>query len=242
MAVACFSPALCLITISGGIEGLVTANSVRCGVYNVICIIYSLSRKRALSLTNTLPFTTVLLQLFTPLHGELPRAFACKKTVIGVLITSAGRGRKGVQSGSRMPETAAELFRHDVPVLRTSLARHGLVDISTSPTVRRPSVGVSVLAYGYYGRFYHMYVVRRRRSALLQEQQSSIRHQTRSGIASSHRWWRAAGIGYRDTKQNAAFLLLLICTLPTSSRSVQQFPVTWTQPYVPVVRLLRIKL
>eukprot|EP00752_Nemacystus_decipiens_P014145 g12578.t2 len=39
-----------------------------------------------------------------------------------------------------MPDTA-ELFRHDVPVLRTSLARHGLVDASTSPRARRPSIG-----------------------------------------------------------------------------------------------------
>ena len=35
-----------------------------------------------------------------------------------------------------------ELFRNDIPVLRTSLARHGLVDLSVPPAPRRLPVEV----------------------------------------------------------------------------------------------------
>ncbi|CAN0313422.1 unnamed protein product, partial [Ectocarpus fasciculatus] len=40
-----------------------------------------------------------------------------------------------------MTAPATELFPHDVPVLRTSLVRHGLVDLSTSPRTRKTPVG-----------------------------------------------------------------------------------------------------
>ncbi len=46
-----------------------------------------------------------------------------------------------------MPE-AGELFHQDVPVLRTSLARHGLVDLPSSPPSRRPSLEVRVTGDG----------------------------------------------------------------------------------------------
>ncbi|CBN76111.1 conserved unknown protein [Ectocarpus siliculosus] len=40
-----------------------------------------------------------------------------------------------------MTAAATELFPHDVPVLRTSLVRHGLVDLSTSPRARKAPAG-----------------------------------------------------------------------------------------------------
>ncbi|CAM9146896.1 unnamed protein product [Ectocarpus sp. 13 AM-2016] len=40
-----------------------------------------------------------------------------------------------------MTAAATELFPHDVPVLRTSLVRHGLVDLSTSPRARKTPAG-----------------------------------------------------------------------------------------------------
>lgn len=45
-----------------------------------------------------------------------------------------------------MTAAATELFPHDVPVLRTSLVRHGLVDLSTSPRARKAPAGVSTWA------------------------------------------------------------------------------------------------
>lgn len=93
-----------------------------------------------------LPFAAVLPQFIRSTTWRVPTSSRLCKTgrgdnrrVLQQREAEKGKWHKPI----RMPDTA-ELFRHDVPVLRTSLARHGLVDVTTSPMERRPSIGVSL--------------------------------------------------------------------------------------------------